>query len=185
MLSFRSLAAVLIASLAVLSCKRGDLPFFELHGRVRAVSWTGGCALTSGQWDFAKDGKLERGAWEVDGRDSRGRIRSAVLRDIDRDSREEFKCALEFRLNRKGAIVSALNRNDFGEYEYLMERDGDGHLADLSLRDLSDSIPYIYSYSTYEFDSSGNWTSRRYTVSYCGNVINSGTESRDIVYYNE
>ena len=185
MLSGKSLAAILIASLAVLSCKRGDLPFFELHGKVRAVSWTGGSGLTSGQWDFAKDGKLERGTWEVEGRDARGRIRSAVFTEVDRDSREEFRAVLEFSLSRRGALASAINRNDFGEYEYILARDGDGQLVELSLRDMADSVYYIYNYSGYESDSRGNWTSRRFTVTCGGTVINSGTESRDIVYFDE
>ena len=185
MLSGKSLAVIVIASLAVLSCKRGDLPFFELQGRVRAVSWTGGSGLTSGQWDFARDGKLERGTWQVDGRDARGRIRSAVFCDVDRDSREEFKASLEFNVSRKGALESAVNRNDFGEYEYVLSRGGDGQVTELALRDMADSVYYVYNYSGYECDDRGNWTSRRFTV-YCGGtVVNSGLESRDIVYYDE
>ncbi|MBO4433862.1 MAG: hypothetical protein J5769_00220 [Bacteroidales bacterium] len=185
----KSLAILILASLAVMSCKRGgdalDLSFFELEGPVRAVSWTGGVGLTSGQWDFSREGALERGVWEVTGRDLHGRIRSASYVEVDGDTREEFHATLEFTLDKDGAPVSAINRNDFGEYEYLFVRQADKLLGELSLRDLADTVSYITGYHGYECDSLGNWTVRHYTVSCGGKVINSGTECRDIVYYDE
>ena len=189
-MSPRALATIVLASLAAVACKRGgvalDQPFFELQGRVRAVTWTGGTGLTSGQWDFSEDGKMVRGAWEVTGRDRlSGRIKSASLCEVDNDSREEFNVALEFTLDRGGNLLSALNRNDFGEYEYVLERGSDGRVSQTSVRDLEDSVAYIYNFSGYTCDSLGNWVSRRYTVTCEGKVVNSGAESRDIVYYDE
>ena len=163
------------------------MPFFELEGRVKAVSWTGGSGLMSGQWSFSREGKLERGAWKVESRDLPGRIKSASYIEPGSDPREDTMVGhLEFSLDRNGAVRSVLNRNDFGEYGYEMERDiFSGRLSSLSLRDMADSLVYEFRYGNYVCDSLGNWTSRHFTVKCGGEAVNSGTESRIIVYYDE
>lgn len=187
-MSRKALATIVLASLAVVACKRGgvalDLQFFELQGEVRAVSWTGGSGLTSGQWDFSREGEMIRGTWDVEKRDIRGRIKSA--RFSESDGVEEFNCSIEFTLDGNGAPVMAVNKNDFGTFEYVLVRNGlTGRLEELSLRDMADSVFYVYNYGDYACDSLGNWISRRFTVTCDGTVINSGAESRDIVYYDE
>ena len=184
------LVILALASAAASSCRGGggsssDLRFLDLEGPVRAVSWTGGCGLTSGQWDFDADGALVRGVWTVSSRDSRGRIKAASACEYDSESGEEFFNRLEFRLDRKGRLAGAVDKSEVSSFVYKFERDPEGALLEVVVRDVSDSEGYVYTYSNYLRDSLGNWTQRRFTVTRGGKLTNSGLESRNIVYFNE
>jgi len=155
----------------------------DLEGPVRAVSWTGGCGLTSGQWDFDADGGLICGVWTVSSRDVRGRIKAASACECDSESGEEFFNSLAFSLDKQGRLAGAMDKSDISTFVYSFFRDEDGTLLETVVHESSDTVGYVYNYSNYVRDSLGNWTERRFTVTRGGKLTNSGIESRDIVYY--
>jgi len=187
----KRLLVLTLAFAAVLSCRGGggyssDLRFLDLEGPVRAVSWTGGCGLASGQWDFDTHGALVRGVWTVNARDMRGRIRTAWACECDPERREEFFFnSLEFSLDRSGRLQGAVDRSDIATFHYEFVRDDEGNLLEALVHESADSLGYVYSYGNYVRDSLGNWISRRFTVTHGGKLTNSGIESRDIVYFDE
>ena len=178
------LGILILVSLALISCKGGgDCSFLEVKGRVQAISWSGGNGLTSGQWDLTRRGKISQGPWDSIKRDARGHVKKASVWFSDHETGEEAVTEIEFRTNRRGRIVKAVNCCAGAEFEFLLERTRKGELATVQLQEKSGNATYVYNYGNYVYDSKGNWTERRFTVTCGGRVTNSGVESRDIVYY--
>lgn len=146
-----------------------DIATFDLKGNVKK------CISDSRTYEFAKNGKYRPHENEEVEYNEKGRIFS-ITQGTRRFERYEYDSY--GRIEEKFLILSFALEESI--YDFKIQYNSKGNVVKENIYDLaSGNLTNTFSYSDYQYDSHGNWVSRKRTPSN-GKIE---TETRSIEYY--